>query len=333
MSGYPAEWGRRDVEGAAAALTAAGVTVTGSDKRAGTVDFVLAGRPCQLSQFDAYQRGNWIQARFPWPARWPDILLIDPDHPDNDGDEAHADPRSPAGFMLYSSDLPAARTVVGAAFAIAAREPRVTLRMQRYAGASLESGSKVALNAATATWIVGLLGTLLAGAPPVSDDDVSAQLLADEDDDPDGKISGERTAVLHRMLFLIRAGLGETVHVDAETEPAAVELTGHLDRWIAQSAELAGARASGAPERAVTRASEDQVVTDISAALQRREFEAADGADSSALRYLTSRLGDLVAQVARWDEPDTRHAATPGPVALDGTEEESRSRRWWRRKA
>ena len=82
MSGYPAEWSRTDIDGAVAALAGAGVRVTGSDKRGRAVDFVLAGRPCRLSQYDAYGRGKWVRARFPWPARWPDILLTDPDDPD-----------------------------------------------------------------------------------------------------------------------------------------------------------------------------------------------------------------------------------------------------------
>lgn len=333
MSGYPAEWSRRDIEGAVAALAGAGVRVTGSDKRGRTVDFVLAGRACRLSQYDAYRRGDWVQARFPWPARWPDILLTDPEDPDDDGDERLADPRPPTGFMLYSSDLPAARTVVGAGFAIAAREPHATLRMQRYLGASLESGSKVALNGATATWMLGLLGRLLAGAPPVSGEDVTARLLADDADDPEGEVSGERTEVLHRMLCLIRDGLFEAVDRDTAGEPDAVELTDHLERWIGQSAELAAARVSGAADRREARAGQEQILTEVSAVLDRPEFSSTAAEVDSVAWFLTTRLRDLVEQAQRWDGPDADRAVgvAADAVAIDSTGQLARSGRWWRR--
>jgi hypothetical protein len=331
MSGYPAEWSRTDIDGAVAALAGAGVQVTRSDKRGRAVDFVSAGRPCRLSQYDAYGRGKWVRARFPWPARWPDILLTDPDDPDDDGDENLADPRPPAGFVLYSSDMAAARAVVGAGFAIAAREPRAILRMQRYPGACVESGSAVALNGASATWLVGLLGRLLAGAPPVSREDVTARLLADDADDPEGEVSGERIEVLHRMLCLIRAGLSEAVDADTAGEPGAVELSGQLERWIGQSAELAAARASGAADRREARAGQEQTVTEIAAALDRRK-PGADAAGSVAW-FLATRLRDLVEQARRWDEPDTGRAAgvAVDPSASGPPGKATPNQRWWRR--
>lgn len=290
MSDYPEDWAHSDPDGAVAALVAGGVEVIATDletKNVRTIEFLLDGRRCRLTERRPERRREWLALDFPWPAAWPDIALTAAGEP---SEPEVADPTPPPGHALCSHDLPAARAVVDAGFAAASVSPRATLEIEEFDGAAINTGSRVTLNAATANWLLNLLRLALAAAPPaVPGDDVRAETFP-EWEDSSGLVQGTRVDVVHRLLWLIRMEHEAGDPSPAEEQP----LLQALDQWVGQAAELAGRHRAGALDAPTGRDAVRQLVLRIADAVHHQRAE-----DSR----LVEQLQGVVAQARAWDTP------------------------------
>jgi len=317
MSSYPDAWAEPDLAGAIAAVTAGGGRVTDSSDRktVRSIEFLLDGRACTLWERTPKRRGEWVALDFPWPAAWPDIALDEPGGPYS---ETYNDPNPPEGFALASMDLTAARAVVDAGFAAAAREPRAELSIDSFDGAMITSDPRVVLNAETARWLLGLLRLLLAVAPPLLPyDDVTARSLPGFEP-ASGVVQGTRAEVLHRLLTIRRHGVALGLDSDPD-EVASIALVEALDRWITTAAALAAESRAGSADYVASRQAVRELARRIDGDLGRAE---ADGADSD----LIDELRSSVAEVFAWDEPVAVKPTAPPATTKD------KPGRWWRRR-
>lgn len=318
MSNYPDAWAQPVLAAAVAAVGAAGGRVTGSAEHTKTrsIDFVLGRHECRMVERVPKRRAEWVAVEFPWPAAWPDITLIEPGGPASD---VYDDPSPPEGFALSSHDLPAARAVVGAGFAAAARDPRAELSIEDFDGAMITTGTRVALNGETARWLLGLLRLLLAEVPPrIPDDHVGGRVYPGEENAL-AELHGTRAEVLYRLLTLRRHGAAVGLEWDPD-DTASIALVAALDRWITEAGALAAASRAADADRVASWQAVRQLARRIGDQLRRSE---ADGADDD----LVQELHDTVAQVAAWDaRPGTPTVTASVPTA------ERKPRRTWRRR-
>lgn len=289
MAAYPNGWADSDLAGAVAALTAAGAVVTSSTdgKRLRTVAFTVNDRPCTLTERTPRRRGEHVQFELPWPAAWPELVLS------AEGDPYVTDcldPSPPPGFELWSEDLPTARAVVDAGFAAAARSPRAGLSVELAAGALVTAEPRIALNAATAAWLLGLAQTLLAAAPPAGPDDVSGSIVLDGD--RYATVYGTRAEVTHRLVWVRR------VHRSYD-DPETTEFLRSLDDWLSEAAALATASRAAGADLVRSR----QQVRELSARLARTvQLVSADDPDADDDDELLDDLRQVLDQIGGWDE-------------------------------